>query len=572
MRTTAAKYGATAVVLLSVLMAGGLAGPAYGVTYNLVADNVTKTMPDSTVVTMWGFGCNGVQTGCDNTDITVPGPALVVPVGDTTLTINLTNNLAEPVSIVIPGLTPQLATVTPVKFIDGTGRQRVISFVNEATPGNTAAYTWNNVRPGTYLYESGTHPAVQVQMGLYGSVRKDFAAGQAYGPASSYTKELLLFFSEIDPVLHAAVADGTYGFAPAPTSTMYYQPRYFLINGEPYSPGRPPLLAVTHFDNTLVRFLSASLLTHVPMIGGHYMKVIAEDAHPYGNPKTQYAIDLEAGKTFDALINIQAPAGPVAVFDRKLGTMNGGASPGGMIAHIGVPTNIGVFRNRPWYLDVNGNGAWDAGTDAVAFFGEAGDVAVAGDWNGSGTTKIGVFRNRPWYLDANGNGAWDPGTDTTAIFGEAGDIPVAGDWNGSGTTKIGVFRNGAWYLDVNGNGAWDPGTDTTAYFGAPGDIPVVGDWNGSGTTKIGVFRNSVWYLDTNGNGVWNPGTDTVAFFGSAGDIPVAGDWNGSGTSKIGVFRNGAWYLDANGNGAWNPGTDTTANFGSAGDRPVTGKW
>jgi len=37
-------------------------------------------MPDGTVVTMWGFGFTGGP-------ITVPGPELVVPPGDTTLEI-----------------------------------------------------------------------------------------------------------------------------------------------------------------------------------------------------------------------------------------------------------------------------------------------------------------------------------------------------------------------------------------------------------------------------------------------------------------------------------------------------
>ena len=34
--------------------------------------------------------------------------------------------------------------------------------------------------PGTYLYQSGSHPAVQVQMGLYGGVTSDAAAGEVY--------------------------------------------------------------------------------------------------------------------------------------------------------------------------------------------------------------------------------------------------------------------------------------------------------------------------------------------------------------------------------------------------------
>ncbi|MBE0576913.1 MAG: hypothetical protein IH613_13585 [Desulfuromonadales bacterium] len=194
-------------------------------------------------------------------------------------------------------------------------------------------------------------------------------------------------------------------------------------------------------------------------------------------------------------------------------------------------------------------------------------------------TPIGVFRSGPWFLDANGNGAWDPDTDTMyANFGQAGDLPVVGDWpdDAVNQVQIGVFRNGTWYLDANGNGAWDPDTDTVyANFGQAGDLPVVGDWNGDGVLQIGVFRNGIWYLDANGNGAWDSGIDTVyANFGQAGDLPVVGDWNGDGvSSEVGVFRNGTWYLDANGSGIWGPGSDTVLiNFGQAGDYPVTGNW
>ena len=43
---------------------------------------------------------------------------------------------------------------------------------------NGGIYSWTNMKPGTYLYQSGTHPQVQVQMGLYGGVKKDFATGR----------------------------------------------------------------------------------------------------------------------------------------------------------------------------------------------------------------------------------------------------------------------------------------------------------------------------------------------------------------------------------------------------------
>jgi hypothetical protein len=198
---------------------------------------------------------------------------------------------------------------------------------------------------------------------------------------------------------------------------------------------------------------------------------------------------------------------------------------------------VGVYRAATgmWYLDANGNGALDGcATDkCIAFGGDPSDEVVYGDWNGSGTTKVGVFRSATgtWYLDTNGNGAWDGcGTDRCIAFGQSGDLPLVGDWNGSGTTKVGVFRpaTGTWYLDFNGNGAWEGcGTDRCIAFGQTGDLPLVGDWNGSGTTKVGVFRptTGTWYLDFIGNGAWDGcGTDKCIAFGQTGDVPVVGKW------------------------------------------------
>jgi len=148
-------------------------------------------------------------------------------------------------------------------------------------------------------------------------------------------------------------------------------------------------------------------------------------------------------------------------------------------------TKIGVFDNGTWYLDLNGNGAWNGTpTDVMATFGVGltGAVPVTGDWTGNGTTKIGVFHDGSWYLDLNGNGAWD-GTPTDGLYsfgaGLAGAVPVAGDWTGNGTSKIGVYVDGTWYIDINGNGAWDgTPTDKNYNFGTPesGDTPVTGRW------------------------------------------------------------------------------------------------
>lgn len=232
---------------------------------------------------------------------------------------------------------------------------------------------------------------------------------------------------------------------------------------------------------------------------------------------------------------------------------NGGAY-GGFVSKVSSGWVAGVFSGGSWYVDRNRNGGFDGTTvgDQIFTFGQAGDIPVAGDWNGSGIFKIGVFRAGQWLLDCNGNGVWDgvAGGDCLYNFGQAGDKPVAGDWTGSGATKIGVFRGGFWMLDLNGNGVFDGAGagDTAFWFGNSSYTPVVGDWTGSGSAKAGLFINGTWYLDNNGDGQWISGTDQVLSFGQAGDVPVVGDWSASGKSSIGVFRSGFWILDINANG------------------------
>ena len=89
------------------------------------------------------------------------------------------------------------------------------------------------------------------------------------------------------------------------------------------------------------------------------------------------------------------------------------------------------------------------------WLGDSQYLPVVGDWNGSGTAKAGVFNSGTWYLDINGDGQWIAGTDAVLGFGTVGDIPVTGDWRGIGKTDIGVFRSGFWILDMNGNGHID---------------------------------------------------------------------------------------------------------------------
>jgi len=179
------------------------------------------------------------------------------------------------------------------------------------------------------------------------------------------------------------------------------------------------------------------------------------------------------------------------------------------------------------------------------FFGNSTDIAVAGDWDGTGVTRIGVFRNGTWYLDIQNKGRFDS-SNKIVNFGQARDIPVVGDWLGTGRLALGLFRNGTFILDLSGHltGVPTGQSDATFSFGQGGDLPVVADWNGSGTTKVGVFRNGLWLVDYLGNRTYSA---AHAFnYGQAGDIPITGDWDGSGLARIGVYRAGVWIMDYDG--------------------------
>lgn len=306
----------------------------------------TRVMPDGKSIAMWGFAQDSAFGAGDGT-VTVPGPALTVPANDNTLIIHLDNRLPDPTSIIIPGLPMPLSApgqpfMIPQRNLDG----RVRSFVHETASYNAAAvyYIWTAVKPGTYLYHSGTHPAVQVQMGLYGSLTKNALDAAPGAMAEAYTgipyeSEVVLLLSEIDPALHNAVATNNYGPGTVMTSTIHYDPKYFLINGEPFSSSRSPIAAGSPGQSVLVRFLNAGLEDHIPVIENLYMKVLAEDGNLLPYPQDKYSLVLSAGRTLDALVTLPLAGGYYPVYDRKLALADGTASPGGMLVYLGVGTN-----------------------------------------------------------------------------------------------------------------------------------------------------------------------------------------------------------------------------------------
>jgi FtsP/CotA-like multicopper oxidase with cupredoxin domain len=332
-------------------------GNASGAEYWLCSGTFDKTMPDNSVVRMWGYADVSDTTtypghacpASGDAAYTSPGPQLNIPVADSGLTVHLQNTLDEPTSLVIPGQTE--TNMIPVMI-----GNRVRSFTHEAPAAvggasGTDDYIWNNLKPGSYAYQTGTHPAKQVQMGLYGAMVKNAAANTAY-PGITYDTEVVEFLSEIDPLIHSRVATGSYGTACADpeeqkanpcTSTIGYNPKWFLVNGNVFvdsSPAAPATIpSGKNGETTLIRFFNMGLRSHNMVLNGEFLQLIAEDGHVMPDPHDQYSVMIAAGKTHDVLFEPEYP-GQYALYERmhNLSTSNGAGNikTGGLVSFLEV--------------------------------------------------------------------------------------------------------------------------------------------------------------------------------------------------------------------------------------------
>lgn len=329
------------------------ASAAHGAEFFLRAAAVTNTL-DATqgAIVQWGFARDSAFGARDGA-VTIPGPTLTVPPGDASLIINLDNDLAEPVSIVIQGMAVAVGQA-PVRNADG----RVTAFTFETPAGNAApvTYTWNNLRPGTFLYHSASHPAIQRPMGLYGAVIHDYQAGTAYSNVV-YDRDVLLFYSEIDPSINQAVSHSAFGPGKLMTSTVNYEPGYYLLNGQNLTNGILPM-TVSAGERILLRFVNAGSHPRMPMLYGDYIRIVTEDGFLYPFPAVQYSLMLTPHKTMDAILTPGA-SGQLTWYDRR-GVSNPPAPPDAN--ENGLPDEW----EETWFGGWT-NGTADADTDGDGF-------------------------------------------------------------------------------------------------------------------------------------------------------------------------------------------------------------
>lgn len=239
--------------------------------FHLTAESGYLSTPDGNTIYFWGYAVEG-------TTAQYPGPTLIVE-EDQPVSITLTNTLTVPVSIVLPG---------QVGVTASGGSPGLLG--QEAAPGQTITYTFTPTEPGTYLYNSGSNPDLQVEMGLFGAllVKPAAGAGLAYNdPATGFTDEYLFLLSEIDPSIHEAVEFGT---TPGGAETRDYFPTYWFINGRASPDTMAPAFAswlpsqpysampmMRPGDRLLLRLIGAGRDPHPFHTHGNNMFVFARD-------------------------------------------------------------------------------------------------------------------------------------------------------------------------------------------------------------------------------------------------------------------------------------------------------
>jgi manganese oxidase len=256
-----------------------------GTVFNFTAKPGYVLASEGSSILMWGYGVNG--------NMQYPGPTLILNEGDL-ITVTVTNQLSVPTSIVFPGQ----ANVTASGGIPGL-------LAREALPGATVTYYFTASNPGTYTYYSGTHPDLQVMMGLVGAIivrpvglpaqvpNEPIAIGRAYGHDDSrFNRETLFLLTEIDPRINRLVEQGRMD----EVDTTTFKAAHWFINGR----DAPDTLAAP-FEPTLPNQPYNSLPRMHPkermllrMIGG------GRDYHPFhchGNQHNQIAKDARLMQT-----------------------------------------------------------------------------------------------------------------------------------------------------------------------------------------------------------------------------------------------------------------------------------
>ncbi len=351
-----------AVLLISVAggaFAGhtGIDGITGQTTFNFTAKADYITTADGGNFLMWLFADNNDRENFNGSRAQYPGPTIIVNQGET-ITVNLTINLSEPVSIIFPG---QGEVTDPVA--GGSGTPGVIT--REAARGGTVSYQFIASQPGTYMYHSGSHMNMQLEMGLLGVliVRPSMGENYAYNSADTlWDREFLFLLTDMDPRIHEAVEFGQVNLAETYLTERFAV--YWFINGRvapdnmddhfvPWLPTQPyNIMPRMHpGERLLMRVINGGSDLHPYHHHGNHADIIAKDGRMLSRTgaspdlsESVFTIKSVPGQTVDAIFTWTG---------EKLGWDVYGTPANGRPAHV--------------CIDGDGDGLADPGNPANAY-------------------------------------------------------------------------------------------------------------------------------------------------------------------------------------------------------------
>ncbi len=305
-RKTGVALAAVSLMTLSFGVQAEIQG-IQGPVFDLYAKQFQIATPDGDSIRMWGFGTKDATTGVITPQY--PAPTLFANEGDT-ISITVHNiDIPQQVALAFPGQGAQTKTCNIGNPFSVSGCYELTAEKLNVVPASdngvhSITYSFT-VRPGTYMYQAGVNPQIQMDMGLVGALivrptmqvgdltTPDYhAVGLAYDNAATvYDNEFLFFLSEMDPKLHyLAELDQVENF-----DNAAYSSTLFFINGRnspdtlagdfiPQLPNQPygSIVGMHPGQRILLRVLNAGRNQHPLHLHGNHFKQIARDGYLIG--------------------------------------------------------------------------------------------------------------------------------------------------------------------------------------------------------------------------------------------------------------------------------------------------